>query len=372
MKVRPSVKIALGFAVFSAALYGGVIGITGYRLSQLQFPSLRPGRVTLLFVNPEDGYRIVVSNRVAQLFIGEKGEFGGVDIEKADSSGENRRRIPIKEMLDTMNGEADKSGEYVMSLNGITREDWPSVEHIWTAEKMAQALDGDASLAADLERDLGTKLDGTAPDFLNLEAMANGIIIDFPVELQTPTGEKLVARARMPYRTTLMRSLSNEVEKAGASATPEQIQGLYQQLVSQRGREPNPEFQRELRSLIGPDRAKQMAEKPQALLSNVRTVANESVVRNASFESVGEGRNRTYNVRLSLTSEGRDRLWKISRERKGFQLLFIVDGIAIGAPVISHEIWQQEVLISGLTDEQLARDAVDTINQICQAGGCAK
>ncbi len=65
---------------------------------------------------------------------------------------------------------------------------------------------------------------------------------------------------------------------------------------------------------------------------------------------------------IEMTDEGRRRLWQYSEDKIGTQLLLIVDGVAIAAPKISHELAQGELTITQMADEGLVKE--DTVNAI--------
>jgi hypothetical protein len=78
-----------------------------------------------------------------------------------------------------------------------------------------------------------------------------------------------------------------------------------------------------------------------------------------------------HDLTVKLTPEGRDRLWQYSRGRVNSQLLLIVNGIAIAAPRIQHELAQGELTITQMPDEVLVRDAVEIINENNRKGKVA-
>jgi preprotein translocase subunit SecD len=67
---------------------------------------------------------------------------------------------------------------------------------------------------------------------------------------------------------------------------------------------------------------------------------------------------------VSLTDPGRRRIWQFSRRNPGAQLLFIVDGNAIAAPRIRHELSSSSIAITQIPDRGLVEDAVEQINTL--------
>ena len=78
-------------------------------------------------------------------------------------------------------------------------------------------------------------------------------------------------------------------------------------------------------------------------------------------ENISETGKPLYDLVLDLNDEGRDRLWKYSRNKVGTQLLLIVDGVAIAAPRVRHELAQKTVTITQMPDKALIQDAIDDI-----------
>ena len=114
---------------------------------------------------------------------------------------------------------------------------------------------------------------------------------------------------------------------------------------------------------ISPDRAADLAAKPQRVLENAAVILNDDQIISASAKTYKANKRELTDITINLTDEGRDRLWKYSHDRQGFQLLLVVDGIAIAAPRISHELSQRDVTISQLPDASLAEEAVDLMNK---------
>jgi hypothetical protein len=65
-----------------------------------------------------------------------------------------------------------------------------------------------------------------------------------------------------------------------------------------------------------------------------------------------------------LNDEGRLRLWQYTRRHPKTQLLFAVDGIAIAAPIVQHEMKYPVAEILNVSDEVDARKAVQVIKGI--------
>ena len=56
-----------------------------------------------------------------------------------------------------------------------------------------------------------------------------------------------------------------------------------------------------------------------------------------------------------------------NRAAKGFQLLFIVDAIAIAAPEITSDLAERKILIKGVPSKELVENAVNLLNEAVQS-----
>ncbi|MBL8086783.1 MAG: hypothetical protein JNM85_01775 [Chthonomonas sp.] len=377
MKLNPSTKIAIGFAATLGLGYAAFRAYSGWYLGQLQLAPIKPGTVNLIAVQPGKRYRIVVANQIAQLVEG--GETGPESEQKTDNdtgSGSERRRVPIREMLKTLAGEEKALSALVMKMNDITDDILPPVRVIWTAEDLKKALDGDAGLTRKLEADLNIKLDGTPLDQFTISSIENGIVLDVPVDVKVQIEGKptvLTARVLQTYRPTLCRVVSDRLKDSPPDISEDAVRGLYLE-EARRELAKDPKQRENVRGAlarrIDPKHNVRLGDAPQTLLQATTTVVNESHLAGASVTERDAPNNRKfYDITINLTKEGRDRLWKYSHDQPGFQLLFVVDGIAIAAPKIAHEMMSTAVTISQVQDKTLAEDAVARINAFTQSGG---
>ncbi|MBS1705229.1 MAG: hypothetical protein JST40_05100 [Armatimonadetes bacterium] len=366
MKLRAPVKLALAFAAICGVGFGGYYGFTTAYLSRVQLPALKPGTVNLVFIDPDTGYRLVVANRMARLVSGGTENFEAPEAEKADEGDSNVVRIPVKEMLDSLNGDTASLSVLVSMMNKLKDEDLPTTRRVWKAEDIRKVLDGDESLRHKLEADLNMTLDGKPLPTLDLVAMDNGIVVDIPVQVKMVVAGKeqiQVARILLPYLPSFMKSVSDSFVETGKAEGNEEVAFKIYQDMSARLKETE-SIRGKLEALIAPGRAKSLATAPEALLSGVRIVANNAQMVGASYtKEVVRGKEQ-FNLHINVTGEGRDRLWKLSRDHQHFQLLFTVDGIAVAAPRVAHEMFQTDVMISQLPDEELVKQAVDRINEL--------
>jgi hypothetical protein len=128
---------------------------------------------------------------------------------------------------------------------------------------------------------------------------------------------------------------------------------------------------------IDKKRGNEYRQAPEMVLSKARIILNEDFVEKADYEEYDSSDgSKLYKINLYLTNEGRYRLWRYSKllredryriwefykwKDRG-QLLFVVNGTAIAAPWVEHELSSRTVSITRLQDLELVKEAVDTIN----------
>ena len=101
------------------------------------------------------------------------------------------------------------------------------------------------------------------------------------------------------------------------------------------------------------------------VLDNTVVLLNEAHVTSAAFNTYDIGQNKTTNdITLGLSDDGRMRLWKYSHDHKGFQLLFVVDTVAIAAPRVSTELPESVATIRRVPSTDLVQDAGGLLNEI--------
>lgn len=373
MKIRPAYKLAAGAVLGGAALYGLWVGYQAWRVSRIDYPPIAPGRVNLVAITPGIGYRIIVSNQIAQLAEVVGGDFTAPDRPEQEGDVQNARRIPIRDLLRALQGEEEAVSNLVTVLNDLARDDLPPVPVIWEAEDLRRALDGDPELRRKLERDINVRLDGTPPEEISVRALIDGIVIRSPVPVRVLVAgrERIVTGHILEnYRPRLMLDVERHF-KERFDMSNEQIRNYYRLEAKRVLEDPSARenVERSLRARIDPERLRGFAERPERLLRNASIVVNDRQIEGASYSSYeAQNGRKMHNLAIRLTPEGRERLWKYSFRRRGFQLLLVVDGIAIAAPRISHALSGRSVTITQIPDEQLVRDSVDIINQLSSKG----
>lgn len=367
MKLSSSTRVIVVALLLIAAGFGGWRTYQYLQLRNFELTAVEPGRVNLVAVEPGAGFRIIVSNQIAQL-AEVRGEIGAGD-SVGEGEVDNARRLPMRELLQALQGDEAAVGVLIEVLNNmvIRPEDMPPVPVVWSAEDIQRALDGDPEFAAQLEADINFGLDGQPLETLNIEALADGIIVELPVPVQVNVGGDLrtiEGRVRETFRTQLGVRFDSRTREI-FDLTPAAAAAIYRE-EAQRTIEMNGEDVRaRLERMLNPARLAQLADAPERVLSRSRVLVTDDFIEGASVYDYTDNRNRRYfDVTIRVSDEGRMRLWKFSQERPNFQLLLISDSVAIAAPVITTPLAERSVRIRRIADNGLIESAVDTMNQI--------
>lgn len=363
---RASTKIVIGFVIILAAIFGGSNLYSNYRISKMTFDPIAPGEVNIVGVDVGKGFRIIVANQIAQLVERDPGSDDQVNADHAQAEDSNKRRVPIREMLQSLQGNEEALGKFVMTINGLSENDLPAHRVIWDDSDIQKAFDGDPVLKKKLESDLNMNLDGSPMNEFRPSAMWDGIVLRAHVPVNVKVGKemkKLIAPVLIPYKTGLMAGLDRELGQE-SNLTREKMAGHYaaavQKLLETKKKE---DLKEPIMSVIGTKHIEELAAGPERILGSATVVLNENQITKASYDSYDSPRGKMHNLNIELNSEGVDRMWSYSRGRVGSQLLVVANGIAIAAPKISHELSASSLQIDKLQDEVLVRDAVDMINK---------
>lgn len=370
-KFRASYTIAIGFAAVAfLALYG--YRFANDLLLSGNFAPLKPGKVDIVGLDTSKaGFAIIVSNGIAKLIVGDRDQFkaGSMDEKALEADSSEKSTVPIKEMQRGINGDGDALGFFVERLNRIdeTSDTWPANAPVWKFDAIEKAMRGDQALRKKLVVDLNVQLDGTPLGQISKSAFANGILVDVPVSLQveSPKGrETVIARVRTPYRPRFLVSLETQLK--GRYYDSQTLANEYAAEARKvlTGETPRENVAASIAALGSAKRIASLAQIPQAILDSLTTVVNEDHIERARYEPVVNPSGTTYKLIIDLDDEGKRRLYQFSRDRVNSQLLVTVNGVAIAAPFISHGLSSGEVEITRMQDEDVVRDAVETINSM--------
>lgn len=391
MKIRPAVKVSLIVFASLAAIGVSWQGYVEYRIGGYALKSVTPGRINIIAISPEAGYKIIVANQIAKLVEVEGSGQAGEWTDLSPDALANAPRLPLRELLLTLQGDEEALGGLIERLNGLNESDLPTREVIWTADDIRKAISGDQELEARLTFDLNVDLDGMPIGSINMDSILDGIVIELPIQMDISIGGKtrtMTGIVKVPYRPKFCRDYEERIRQK-FNPTDSYLKGQYREEVDEYLDSVNQENVRfSLESRIASDRREFLKRKPYQILRNTQVLVNESHVLSASFETYPAGRNTFLNnITIELTDEGRMQLWKYShdnkkpgrtdnflnlfrsknRPAKGFQLLFIVDAIAIAAPEITSDLAERKILIKGVPSKELVENAVNLLNEAVQS-----
>lgn len=365
MKIKGSHKFVAAVVLLILGIWAGWQGYAFIRLRGVTLTPIAPGRVNIVAVSPAAGYKIIVANQIAYLAkVSGDFEVGEMDMRNEDVT--NASRLPLRELMQTLQGDEKALGVLVMKLN-----DWQDVNlnaKVWTSEDIERAISGDKNLEEKLTKDLNVGLDGMPLDTVSQDAVYNGIVLDSPVEVEVNVGgtpKTLVCRVQEAFKPQFTSQLESQLrEKFNPSSAV--VTGIYQELakpIIEAGH--GEDVRASLKSRIDPKRLAGLVAKPKNVLDNTVVLMNEGHITSATYNNYDIGKNQTANdVTIGLSDSGRMRLWKYSHDNRGFQLLFIVDTIAIAAPKITTELAESNVTIRRVPSKDLVADAVALLNEI--------
>jgi len=367
MKLRSSTKIAIGFVIIAGgSIYGYQYLMRNSIMSQ-KFATIVPGDVNLVGINAGAGFKIIVANQMAQL-VQASDNFGGQESDTGGATeGAIKKRVPIREMLEVLKGNEKALGTFIMKVNDRDENDsWPPIRVVWTAERLKSAINGDKVEEAKLVHDLNMNLDGTPVQNLNRASMENGIIIDYPVTIHVHADQgpkSVTGRVEEPFKPDLLSSIEKKL--TDKQVTNEMIAGYYAEAVQgiATGKTKKQDIAKAIMARLSPDNANELSTAPERILTSAQIVVNESHISSASYRKYDTTNGKMNDLTIEMTDEGRKRLWQFSEDRVGTQLMLVVDGIAIAAPRINHELSQGEITITQMADESLVKHAVDGLNK---------
>lgn len=370
MKINGSWKFILSALAVLGMIVVGMRSFSWLSLRNFVLTPTEAKEVNLVAIQPGKGYRVIVANRIAQLGEVEESEdgrggFGGSDVQNA----QNLRRIPVRELLGSLNADPKATGYLIERMNELNGPDDPASDYQWQEEDLVKALDGDPALRKKLEIDLQSTLDGGPVDSFSASRIFSGISIITKVPIEVLTGDKLVtvqAIVRQPYKAPLAGIVEKELNER-FNPTPEQMLSAYMTKAAETPAKKD-SVANALRARISPERKQELANKPKRIVGSAMVLANTEHFVTASSRTykAGNGRDELTDLTLKVTDEGRKRLWKYSADavRKGFQLMFVVDGVAIAAPRITTELAESEIKITQMPDRDMAESAVKRLSEL--------
>ena len=371
---RASTKIVIGFLVLMALGYFGKNFLENRALNGVELTPVTPSKtVNIVGVDTtKGGYHIVVANGLAQLVQSPNGTFGNDsnDTNDSDDSGADKKRVPLKELIETLQGNSAAVGQFVATLNDMKQEDLPAVQVAWKSADVLKAIAGDNTLKTKLEEDLNTHLDGTPLPEFRPKTFQTGIVIHVPVTMDVTTTDgpkEVTGDLLMPFQTTLMRALEARV-KDEANLDEHKLSGFYAEVGKSYIDQPTrrQKVGDGLKQLLSKTNIDSLTQLPQTVLDSVQVLVTDSMMTHASYTREDTTKGTLYNINIDMTDEGRKRLWKYSKDHLNDQLLLVDQGVAVAALKVGTELAQSNVVIQNMPDENIVQNAVNDINNHAQ------
>jgi hypothetical protein len=363
-KIRSSTKIAIGFVLVIAVGWFGYQKVTDLMIMGQKFPPIIPGSINIVGIDAGAGYRVIVSNELAQLVL-TQGGFASNESDDEASESAVKKRIPISEMLQTLQGDSKALSSFVMTMNDLSENDLPPVRVLWSQADLEKAFHGDPALQKKLVRDLNMNLDGTPLRTLRIASLENGIVLEIPVTVTVNINGKPI-----PVNGTVLQGYEPRMMKAvqalyatDPKATPEVKAGYYaEEAQKELAKSRHDKIQGEIEAILsqGPSFVKG----PERILRSAFIVLNENYIDHSSFNNYTTGDGKTlHDLTIDLTDEGRRRLWQYSKKRVGETLLLVSDGIAIAAPRIQGPLMGGQIDITQMPDQTMLDDFEATLKK---------
>ena len=374
-RLRSGIWFAAVVTLILAAWYGGNELYTRLVILPRKYPLLTPGDLDLIGIKV-GGYSIKISNGIATLEEGSGGAFGRPNDTTSSGTG---TVIPMRALVGALGFDPQRTSELAAALAGIKNEIEPLQALVWKQADIERALAGDAAIAHKLEYDLSTTLSGKPLDKVNWLRLSTGIWISLEVPIRIPSsgGAKIVvANVTIPYKTRLASKATADIQgiiqrSHQLSPSASTISGAYSAAADELSSVGMAEDVRgSLKQILSAATMKGYSTPVENLLSNVVVLATEKQIEDASIhgEETDSGNGKIYSLTLDVTTDSRDRLWQFTYRKPGAQLLLVSNGIAIAAPFVQHVIKYSSVTITGIVDEDLARDALATIQKQRRGG----
>ena len=363
MKVRASTKILFGFVGLVGLAYAGRYGYTKWALVGVDLKPIASSDFCLLAIGPKANVKTIIANRMVQIvessdkFGGEASAGGG-----GAQSGAVKKRIPVRELVGVLGGDSDSAQSFVKKLRDFNEEGEGSEQApIWTKEYLEKAIGAAGPLRTKLEHDIGVSMDGKPNPILNRLAFFYGIRIKVPITLVAPNakGESIRTSDVITFKPKLLNRFYKQMQTKFYNKA--QLQDFYASYL----RDDSPEAQdigATLKSIFVGTEGSPELRKAEQIAKYSTILVNQSMIEDVSMETEADGKVTTYDLKIRLNTEGRNRLLKFSSEG-GTQILVISKGVAIAAATIGTQLNSKELVIKQIADQVLLEEAVGLIHK---------
>jgi hypothetical protein len=230
---------------------------------------------------------------------------------------------------------------------------------IWTKEDILKALDGDPVLRPKLEHDLCVNHDGMPSPTLNRITFFYGIRVKVGIKLNVANakGSSIDTSDIVSFKPRLMSQFYKSMQDKFYDKS--QLQTYYSSYLKDEKPEAQ-DLKDTFTKMFSRIEHSQELAKAEHIASNSTILVNQPMIENVSMEEQSDGKVTTYDLKIRLTPEGKDRLWKFSTEG-GTQILVVSKGVAFAAAVIGTQLNSQELVIKQIADRRLVEEAVNLI-----------
>ena len=345
-----------------AVAYGGSYGYTKLRLGNVDLHPIDSSDLCLLAISPKAGVKTIVANQMVQIvesstkFSGDSdGGSGGVE------NGAVKKRIPVKELIGVLGGNPESAQDFVRKMRDIDEDNAVAeAAPIWTEEDLEKAFAGDAVLQKKLEIDLCMSMDGEPNPTINRITFFYGIRIKIPIIVKVPNalGTQIKTFDIVSFKPRFMSQFYKIMQTKFYDKA--QLQTFYGSFLSH----DKPESQKvadAVRKIFSRTEDSEELGKVTHIAANSTILVNQSMIEAVSMEPQTDGKVTTYDLKIKLTPEGKNRLWKFSSEG-GTQILVISKGVAIAAATIGTQLNSEELVIKQIADRSLVEEAVSLIH----------
>lgn len=363
MKVRSSTKIALGFVALVATAVGGSKLYTQMRLKGVELTPIPSQDFCLVAISEEAKVKILAVNHMVQVVeASDDFKSGGGGGGGGSESGSIKARIPMKEMLEILDGDGEGIQGMIYRLGKKENaEDISESAPLWSAEDLQKAIGGDPVLKAKLESNLNVSLDGKLAPKLDRTAFYHGIRIQVPTQFDVPnsSGKPVQGFTLVPIKSKAMSRLYKELESKFLDAAA--LDRFYAEFVKQSEGVSNEKPGELILNLLKKGNMSEAYAKSLNVLKHASVIVNRKMVESASVEEVASEKEKSYNLSIHLTDEGAQRLWKFSNEHPNTKIIVVSKKVPIAAASIGSQLNSKELVIKQIADKTLVQEAVDLL-----------
>ena len=360
MRIRPVTKIVIGFFGLLGLGYGGTYAYTKVMLAKTNLHPIESSDLCLLAISPDAGVKIITANQMVQVveasdqFHGDSSDSGGA------TSGSVKKRIPVRELVGLLGGDPDSAQSFVRKMRDSNEDsELSEAAPLWAKEDILKAIGGDTALKAKLENDLNVMLDGKPLSVLNRVAYFYGIRVKIPIFLKVPNskGAAINAFDIVSFKTRAMTQFYKEMQ--ARFVDKKQLQQFYDSFLKDN---PNnaQDISQTLKQVCARSEASEELKKVEHIGSHSTILVNQTMINSVSMVEQNDGKVTTYDLKLKLSPEGKNRLWKFSSEG-GTQVLVVSKGVAIAAATIGTQLNSEELAIKQIPDKRLVEEAVSLV-----------